>query len=110
MSEVQVPPPDTHPEKLLGVPNPPPPPNPLPSKETLKAWLPLYLNKTDHVIARLSKILSTPAGTDTLLMTICYSSRLTSALLTSVSLHRLQKIAREIIEKAMCVFKSQFWF
>jgi hypothetical protein len=72
----------------------------VPSVKTLQSWLPLYLNKTDRTIDQLSRILSTPAGTDTLLLTICYTSRLSSAVLSSISLHRLHQAAREFIEKA----------
>jgi hypothetical protein len=109
MSEIQgITPQDaTQPEKLLGgCPNPPPPPNPLPSTDTLKSWLPLYLHKTDNVIEHLARLISTPAGTDSVLMTIGYGSLLTSTILTSVSLHRLRNAARQIIEKAMYVFQA----
>jgi hypothetical protein len=76
------------------------PPN-VPSVQTLRSWLPLYFQKADRTINHLSRILSTPAGTDTLLMTICYTSRLSAAVLSSISLHRLHQAAREFVEKAM---------
>ena len=97
MSEIQgVAAPDTN--KAIPLPCPSFPPN-HPSLETLRRWLPLYLKKTDHTLERLNSILSTPRGTDTLLLALCYTSLLTSSVLSSISLHRLRRAARQIIEK-----------
>ncbi|RKF81392.1 Uncharacterized protein C1F12.04c [Golovinomyces cichoracearum] len=60
-----------------------------------------YLKKTDQIISHLSDILSTPSGTDTLLLTICYTSLLSSTILTSISLARLRNTARLLIKKVL---------
>ncbi|RDW88696.1 hypothetical protein BP6252_00728 [Coleophoma cylindrospora] len=100
MSEIQgIAPPDTSPENALPIPSATPPH--APSIDTLKSWLPLYLSKSDVAIRRLDKILSTPSGTDRLLMTICYTSLLTSNVLSSISLARIQQTTRSLIEKAI---------
>lgn len=97
MSEIQgVAPLDSSPEKAITLPGPsiPSPPSP-PSLSTLQAWLPLYIHRADRLIDHLNRILSTPRGTDTLLLTIGYSSLLASKLLASISLHHLRhKVAR----------------
>jgi hypothetical protein len=100
MSEISgLPPSNTTPEKAI--PLPPDTPQPVPSLQTLRSWLPLYLSKTDRTIDRLSKLLSTPSGTDTFLCTLCYSSLLTSTVLSSISLHRIHSAALQLIEKAI---------
>lgn len=76
-------------------------PHHVPSAQTLQSWLPIYFKKTDSTIDQLSKILSTPGGTDTLLCTICYTSRLAAVILSSISIHRLHQAAREFMEKAV---------
>jgi hypothetical protein len=98
MSKISgMPPTDTPPDKAIPVPKPSPPP----SLQTLRNWLPLYLNNADKAVDHLSRILSTPSGTDALLLTLCYTSLLTSTVLSSVSTHRLHKTVRNIIEKAI---------
>ncbi|KUJ22018.1 uncharacterized protein LY89DRAFT_638147 [Mollisia scopiformis] len=98
MSEIAaIPAPDTSPEKAIPVPAPPSPP----SIKTLKSWAPLYLKKTDATISQLSKILSTPSGTDTLLLTLGYGSLLTSNVLARLSLSRIQRLSRQLIESAI---------
>jgi hypothetical protein len=100
MSEIQgIVPPDTAPENAATLPTPPPPD--VPSIKTLKSWLPLYLQKADRTVEHLSRVLSTPGGTDSVLMTICYTSLLSSTVLSSISLHQIHKAARQIIEKAI---------
>ncbi|KAL2075534.1 hypothetical protein VTL71DRAFT_477 [Oculimacula yallundae] len=105
MSEISgIPPPDTDPSKAIpiAVPIPHPRPARLPSSvRNIQAWLPLYLSKTDKSLTRLSDILSTPSGTDTLLLTVCYTSLLTSSILSSISLSRIRQQARAVIEKAI---------
>ncbi|KAK0125482.1 hypothetical protein ONS95_000510 [Cadophora gregata] len=101
MSEISgLPPSETSPDKALPLPHPRPPRLPPPIRN-FRAWLPLYLSKTDRTLARLSQILSTPTGTDTVLLTICYTSLLTSNILTSISLSRLRAKALSVIEKAI---------
>jgi hypothetical protein len=104
MSEIQgLAPPDTSPDKAIPLPSAPSLPSPphpkLPSSQTLKQWLPLYLKRTDALIGHLNRILSTPSGTDTLLMALCYSTLTTSSLLSTISLHRLHNRATAIIEQ-----------
>jgi hypothetical protein len=102
MSEIQgLPPPDTTPEKAIPLPTPTPLPKPIPSLETLRSYLPLYISKTDATLSHLSRILSTPSGTDTFLLAICYTSLLTSSLLSSLSLHRIHAAARRLISQAI---------
>lgn len=69
MSEIQgVPPPDTMPEQAIPIPTPkapsiPTPPIPvphIPSPKVLKSWLPLYIRKTDAVIAHLNRYIHLP--------------------------------------------------
>lgn len=86
--------------KSSAVPAPSGPPH-IPSLQTLQSWLPIYLKKADRTVDQLSRILSTPSGTDTLLLTICYSSRLSATVLSSISLHRLRQAALEFIEKTI---------
>jgi hypothetical protein len=100
MSEIQgLPPTDASPEKAIPLPTPTPPP--VPSLQTLRRWLPLYLSKTDATISHLSRILSTPSGTDTFLLTLCYTSLLTSSVLSSISIHRIHAAARQLISQAI---------
>ena len=71
------------------------------SVQSLRSWLPLYFRRADRTIEQLSRILSTPGTTDTLLMAICYTTRLSAAVLSSISLHRLHQAAREFVERAI---------
>lgn len=63
------------------------------------SWATLCLEEADQTISHFSKILSTPSGTDTILLMLSYSSLLTSSILTSVSLARLRSTARLVIDK-----------
>jgi hypothetical protein len=102
MSEIQsLPQPDTAPEKANPLPTPPS--KPTPSLETLRGWLPLYLSNTDATLSHLSRILSTPSGTDTFLLTVCYTSLLSSSILSSISLHRIHSAARRLICQAIAL-------
>lgn len=67
---------------------PPPPPaaKPPPSVQCLASWLPLYLTRTDRLVAHLQRLLSTPSGTDTTLMALGYSSLAASSLLSLLPL------------------------
>jgi len=102
MSEIQgLPPPDTAPDKAIPLPISTPPSNQIPSLDTLRNWLPLYLSKTDATLSHLSRVLSTPSGTDTFLLTICYTSLLSSSVLSSLSLHRIHAATRRLISQAI---------
>jgi len=68
------------------------------TSETLRSWLPLYLKKTDQVIVHLNRILSTPSGVDTVLLTIGYSALATSNLLGTFALQRIYARARVLFE------------
>ncbi|KAH7384379.1 hypothetical protein DE146DRAFT_668458 [Phaeosphaeria sp. MPI-PUGE-AT-0046c] len=83
------------------------PPKPLPhptSIQKLRFLLVQYLTRsaqsTDHTLLRLSKLLSTPSGTDVLLCTTSYTLTLLRALLSSLLERRLAAIATDIAEKA----------
>ncbi|KAH8801705.1 hypothetical protein F5884DRAFT_524901 [Xylogone sp. PMI_703] len=95
----EVPTPDTNAEEP-GVPPSPALPK-IPSTETLQSWLPLYLQKTDRAIDKLSRILATSAGTDKVLLTICYTSLLSSSVLKSLSVRQVHRAVRQLIEKAI---------
>jgi hypothetical protein len=102
MSEIQgIAPPDTFPEKAIPLSNPSH--SPIPPLQTIRSWLPLYLKNTDRTLERLHTILSTPSGTDTFLLTLCYTSLLTSSVLSSISLHRLHQAATQLIEKVVAL-------
>jgi hypothetical protein len=104
MSEIQdLPSPGTAPEKAIPTPIPTPPSNPIPSLQTFRSWLPLYLSKTDATLSHVSRVLSTPSGTDTFLLTLCYTSLLSSSLLSSLSLHRIHAAARQFISQAIAL-------
>jgi hypothetical protein len=101
MSEIQrISPSGTSPDKAIPLPTPPTPAN-TPSLQTLRSWLPLYLKKTNRRLEHLNTILSTPSETDTFLLTLCYTSLLTSTVLSSISLRQIHKAALQIIEKAI---------
>ncbi|PBP18555.1 hypothetical protein BUE80_DR010682 [Diplocarpon rosae] len=74
---------------------------PLPTLNTLRAWLPLYLTKTDQTLYKISNILASPSQTDALLLTLGYSSLLASSLLANISLSRIRLQALSLIEKAI---------
>jgi hypothetical protein len=106
MSEIQgIPPPDTNPSTALPIPTPPLPspsatPSPIPNPKHLLAWAPIYLSRSDRVVAHLNKILATPAGTDSFLNAVCYSSLLSSVLLTRLAEHGIRDRAREVVKRA----------
>ena len=83
---------------------PPQPPQRLSSIQKLRILLIRYLTKTAHStdrnLIRLSKLLSTPSGTDVLLCTISYTLTLTRALLSRLLERRLASVATDIAEKA----------
>ncbi|KAH3999821.1 hypothetical protein HBH98_088060 [Parastagonospora nodorum] len=80
------------------------PPQRLSSIQKLRILLIRYLTKaahsTDRNLIRLSKLLSTPSGTDVLLCTISYTLTLTRALLSRLLERHLASIATEIAQKA----------
>ncbi|KAI1004474.1 hypothetical protein K3495_g3739 [Podosphaera aphanis] len=62
---------------------------------------PRYLEKTDRIISHLSRIIASPSGTDTLLLTVSYASLLTSSVLSSISKSLLRTTARLLIAKSL---------
>lgn len=104
-----------HPESTTipsGIPAPTPPTPDKPPKpqsrptniQKLRFILFHYLTRTAHstdrTILRLSKLLSTPSGTDVLLCTTSYTLTLVRALLSRLLERRLADIATDIAEKA----------
>jgi hypothetical protein len=105
---------DKHPESTT-IPSPPtfsspqpdktpPPPSRLSNTQKLRFLLYRYLTTTarttDHNLVRLSKLLSTPSGTDVLLCTTSYTLTLVRALLSRLLARRLTHLATEIADKA----------
>ncbi|ROW17626.1 hypothetical protein VPNG_00871 [Cytospora leucostoma] len=72
----------------------PSPPSPKTSLTTLLKTIP---SNTDAFLSHLQRCLATPSGIDTLLLFICYVSRLTGATLTRLSQTLLRRSAREIV-------------
>ncbi|KAK4189537.1 hypothetical protein QBC35DRAFT_136658 [Podospora australis] len=68
-------------------------PKPLPISALLSA-LP---SNTDALVSRLEKCLSTPSGIDTVMLFLCYTSKLSATVLTALSTSALQRSAREWI-------------
>ena len=68
-----------------------------PPKLPLSLILALHPAKIDAFLSHLHRCLQTPAGVDTVLLFICYTSRLASSLLTSASAARLQASARALL-------------
>jgi hypothetical protein len=58
---------------------------------------------TDATLIRLSRVLSTPAGTDSLLCTISYTLKFLRSILSKVLEHRLASIATDIAEQAEAI-------
>ncbi|QDS77256.1 hypothetical protein FKW77_003590 [Venturia effusa] len=58
------------------------------------------LRNGDRTVGKLSKILSTPSGTDRLLATTCYTLTLVSATINNALTNNIEKIAEEFAEKA----------
>lgn len=93
MSETQdLPPPNASLDPL-----PAPTVPPVPSLKSLQSWLPLYAKRADKTITQLSRIFSTPSGTDKFLLVLGYSSLAASSILKSISLHSLQNAARKLV-------------
>ncbi|KAI3337261.1 hypothetical protein HD806DRAFT_476137 [Xylariaceae sp. AK1471] len=77
-------------------PAPAPKPRPFPLRELLVA----APSNIDAFLAHLQRCLSTPSGIDTILLFVCYSSRLSSAVLTTLVQPALQRSAERIIALA----------
>ncbi|KAK3295780.1 uncharacterized protein B0H64DRAFT_396302 [Chaetomium fimeti] len=71
----------------------PPKRQPLP----LGALLAALPSNADSFLVRLEKCLSTPSGIDTVMLFICYTSKLSASVLTSLSQSALRRSAREWI-------------
>ncbi|KAI0115846.1 hypothetical protein GGR51DRAFT_555720 [Nemania sp. FL0031] len=71
-------------------------PRPFPLRELLAATP----SNVDAFLAHLQRCMATPTGIDTVLLFVCYSSRLTSAVLTSLVQPALQRSAARLIALA----------
>jgi hypothetical protein len=74
-------------------PSKPPKRQPLP----LGALVAALPSNIDSFLVRLEKCLSTPSGIDTVMLFLCYSSKLSASVLTSLSQSALRRSAREWI-------------
>ncbi|KAK1826607.1 hypothetical protein QBC39DRAFT_364083 [Podospora conica] len=79
-----------------------PAPSPSPPATTakpipLRAVLSALPSNADAFLARLNKCLSTPSGIDTVMLFLCYTSRLSASVLTGLSTSVLRRSAREWI-------------
>ncbi|KAI0458322.1 hypothetical protein F5B21DRAFT_460649 [Xylaria acuta] len=75
----------------------PPAPAPKPKSLPLRELLAAAPSNVDAFLAHLQRCLSTPTGIDTVLLFVCYSSRLTSAVLTTLVQPALQRSAERLI-------------
>lgn len=79
-------------------PSPPPQPSSKPKPLPLKTILSSLPSNTDAFLAHLQRCLATPSGIDTVLLFICYTSRLTSVALSTLSQTLLlRRSARDIL-------------
>ncbi|KAH8164148.1 hypothetical protein CIB48_g4091 [Xylaria polymorpha] len=78
----------------------PPVPAPKPKSMPLRELLVATPSNIDAFLAHLQRCMSTPTGIDTVLMFVCYSSRLTSAALTTLVQPALQRSAERFIALA----------
>ncbi|KAK0711388.1 hypothetical protein B0H67DRAFT_585187 [Lasiosphaeris hirsuta] len=72
-----------------------PPSKPVPLAPPLRALLAAAPSNLDAFLARLNRCLSTPAGIDTVLLFVCYGSRLSASALGALSRSVLRRSARE---------------
>ncbi|KAI0871477.1 hypothetical protein GGS24DRAFT_58752 [Hypoxylon argillaceum] len=77
-------------------PAPAPKPKPFPLRELLAATP----SNIDAFLAHLQRCMSTPTGIDTVLLFVCYSSRLSAAVLTSLVQPALQRSASRLVALA----------
>ncbi|KAK7742015.1 hypothetical protein SLS53_004600 [Cytospora paraplurivora] len=70
------------------------PPSPKTNLTTILKAIP---SNTDAFLSHLQRCLATPSGIDTLLLFVCYVSRLTGATLTRLSQTLLRRSARELV-------------
>lgn len=75
------------------------PPSSTPKRKPLPlgALLAALPSNADSFLTRLDKCLSTPSGIDTVMLFLCYSSRLSASVLSSLSQSALRRSAREWI-------------
>ncbi|GAB1320361.1 hypothetical protein MFIFM68171_10571 [Madurella fahalii] len=75
------------------------PPSSTPKRKPLPlgALLAAIPSNADSFLTRLDKCLSTPSGIDTVMLFLCYSSKLSAAVLSSLSQSALRRSAREWI-------------
>lgn len=84
------------PVPFSAAPSPAPKPAPLP----LRALLAATPSNVDAFLAHLQRCLATPTGIDTVLQIVCYSSRLTAAVLTTLVQPALQRSASRLMALA----------
>ncbi|KAI1340500.1 hypothetical protein F5Y15DRAFT_378804 [Xylariaceae sp. FL0016] len=72
---------------------PPPKPKPFPLRDLIAATP----SNADAFLAHLQRCLQTPSGIDTCLLFVCYTSRLSAALLNSLTQPAIQKSANKIL-------------
>ncbi|KAI1354595.1 hypothetical protein F5Y01DRAFT_311794 [Xylaria sp. FL0043] len=77
-----------------------PTPAPKPAPFPLRSLLAATPSNVDAFLAHLQRCLSTPSGIDTVLQIVCYSSRLTAAVLTTLVQPALQRSATRLIALA----------
>jgi hypothetical protein len=75
------------------------PPSKTPKRQPLPlgALLAAMPSNIDSFLTRLNQCLSTPSGIDTVMLFVCYASKLSASVLTSLSQSALQRSAREWI-------------
>jgi hypothetical protein len=78
----------------------PPFPSSAPSSPPNANSISVFLQNGDRTLARLSKILSTPSGTDRLLATTCYTLTLLSATINATLTKNVQRVAEQFADKA----------
>lgn len=70
------------------------------SPRAATALLALPAARADAFLAHLQRCLATPAGVDTLLLFVCYTSRLSAAVLAALSRALLRRSARDLVALA----------
>ncbi|GAW26335.1 putative peroxin 11C [Rosellinia necatrix] len=80
--------------------SPPPLPAPKPKPLPLRELLAAAPSNADAFLAHLQRCFATPSGTDTVLLFVCYSSRLASAVLTTLVQPALHRSAERLVALA----------
>ncbi|KAJ2895061.1 putative peroxin 11c protein [Zalerion maritima] len=77
------------------------PPRPIIHPKSVAAAISSLPGNTDAFLQRLQKCISTPAGTDAILLLVCYASKLLSQVLASASIQTLHARARQVVALAL---------